>query len=86
MNLNNFWMAFECLTIPLFDCFHYICFCFGKKFRCDICNKRFKHKLHMAEHIRHSHSEIFVFVDTLHDVNTMDILSINSRIKNNKIN
>lgn len=71
-------MAFECLTIPLFDCFHYICFCFGfgKKFRCDICNKRFKHKIYLAEHIKHSHPEIFVF----------NILSINSEIKNNKIN
>lgn len=77
-------MAFECLTTPLFDCLH---FCFGKKFRCDICNQRFKHKFDLAEHIRYYHSEIFVFVEkyqeletlnTLNTLNTMDI-----HLKNN---
>ena len=81
MNLNNFWIAYECLTTPLFDFLNNICF--GKKFRCDICNQRFKYKSDLAEHIRYYHSEIFVFVDNIQDVNTMDTLSIHSRIKHN---
>ena len=68
MNLNNFWMAFECLTTPLFDCLYKVFFCFGKKFRCDICDQRFKHKINLVEHIRLSHSEIFVFVEKFQEL------------------
>lgn len=69
-------MAFECLTTPIFDCIFNVFFCFGKKFRCDICNKRFKHRSLLAEHIKYSHSEIFVFVEKyqeLETLNTMDV-------------
>jgi hypothetical protein len=81
MNLNNFWMAFECLTTPLFDCLHNVFFCFGKKFRCDICNQRFKYKYHLAEHIKYSHSEIFVFVEKFQELETLNTMNIH--IKNN---
>jgi len=73
MNFNNFWMAFECLTMPLFDCIYFICF--GKKFRCDICNQRFKHKINLVEHIRLSHSEIFVFVEKFQELETLNTLN-----------
>lgn len=72
MNLNNFWIAYECLTIPLFDCLY---FCFGKKFRCDICNQRFKYKINLSEHIKISHSEIFVFVEKLQELETLKTLN-----------
>lgn len=93
MNLdrkNGIIMAYECLTIPIIDCLHYIFFCYGKKFRCDICNKRFNYKLDLVDHIKYTHSEIFVFVDKSVDfmntgsVNSMNTGSIHLRIKNNK--
>ena len=72
-------MGFECLTMPLFDCLYF--FYFGKKFRCDICNQRFKHKFDLAEHIRYYHSEIFVFVEKIQDLETLNTMNIH--IKNN---
>ena len=81
MNLNNFWMAYQCLTTPLFDCLHNVFICFGKKFRCDICNQRFKHKFNLAEHIKYSHSEIFVFVEKFQNLKTLNTMNIH--IKNN---
>ncbi len=68
-------MAFECLTTPLFDCLYKVFFCFGKKFRCDICNQRFKHKINLVEHIRLSHSEIFVFVEKFQELETLNTLN-----------
>jgi len=81
MNLNNIWMAFECLITPLLDCLCRLFFCFGKKFRCDICNKRFKHKSLLAEHIKYYHSEIFVFVEKYHELETLNTMDIH--IKHN---
>ena len=74
-------MAFGCLTTPLIDCFHRIFFCFGKKFRCDICNQRFKNKSILAEHIKYIHSEIFVFVEKYQEKKTLNTMNIH--IKNN---
>ena len=72
-------MAFECLTTPLFDCLHNVFFCFGKKFRCDICNQRFKHKINLSEHIKISHSEIFVFVEKLQELKTLNTMSVHNK-------
>ena len=74
-------MAYECLITPLFDCLYNIFFCFGKKFRCDICNQRFKHKYNLVEHIRLYHSEIFVFVEKLQELETLNTMDIH--LKNN---
>jgi hypothetical protein len=63
-NNSNIYMACECLIIPVMDCLHYIFFCYGKKFRCGICNTRFKHRCQRAEHIRNKHREIFNFKDS----------------------
>jgi hypothetical protein len=79
MNLNNFWMAFECLTTPLFDCLYKVFFCFGKKFRCDICNQRFKYKYLLAEHIKYSHSEIFVFVEKFQELETLNTMNVHNK-------
>ena len=77
-------MAFECLTTPLFDCLYKVFFCFGKKFRCDICNQRFKHKINLVEHIRLSHSEIFVFVEKFQELETLNTSNtMNIHNKNN---
>ncbi len=72
-------MAFECLTIPLFDCLYNVFFCFGKKFRCDICNQRFKYKYHLAEHIKYSHSEIFVFVEKFQELETLNTMNVHNK-------
>ncbi len=69
-------MAFECLTIPLFDCLYNVFFCFGKKYRCDICNLRFKYKYHLAEHIKYSHSEIFVFVEKFQELERLNTMNV----------
>ncbi len=82
-NKSNIEMACECLTIPFIDCLHYIFFCCGKKFRCDICNTRFKHKLHLAEHIKYAHPEIFSFNETL---NLQAPKPIHSMNRNNNTN
>lgn len=62
-NKNNFSQAFDCLTTPLCDCLNWIFFCCGKKYRCDICNCRFRLSNELSRHIRDVHSEIFSFKD-----------------------
>lgn len=64
-NKSSIELACECFTTPFIDCLHYVFYCCGKNFRCDICNTRFKDRHHLVDHLKESHSEIFNFRNTI---------------------
>lgn len=58
--LENFNKIVTCIFKPCINCFYKIFFCLSK-YKCEICNCRFKHKQYLALHIRTYHPEIFVW-------------------------
>ncbi len=57
----SFSEIFKCICEPCVTGFYYICCCFKKKYKCDICESRFQTKHQLASHIRKSHSEIYAW-------------------------
>ena len=58
--LENFIKIFTCLFKPYVNCF-YIIFCCLSKYKCEICNCRFKNKQCLTTHIKITHPEIFAW-------------------------
>ena len=61
MSLVEISEIFSCICKPVSKGFYYLCCCFSNNFECEICEKRFISKHHLASHIRNTHSEIFVW-------------------------
>jgi uncharacterized C2H2 Zn-finger protein len=59
--LGHLQMMASCICEPCYDFFHTICFCCGKRFRCQICGVRFKRLNQLSRHIRDQHDEVFSF-------------------------
>ncbi len=53
---------FSCICEPVVTGIYYVCgCCFTNKFKCEICETRFKSRSQLAYHIRESHREIYAW-------------------------
>lgn len=59
---DSFLNKCSCICEPIVNCIYWVCgSCFSNKFKCEICETRFKNKNILACHIRESHSEIYAW-------------------------